>query len=63
MVGQTEVIELTVLDQRQDCGCGCGGSGCGSRRTPAPELVATEKAQTTGDCGCAATGCNCGCDG
>lgn len=45
MVEQIRVQELTIREQRQDCGCGCGGGLCGTARQ---------------DCGCGCGGEACG---
>ena len=63
MVEQTRVQELTIQEQKLDCGCGCGGGLCG---TTQQELVFVSSAQVAeikqqaanngpgcdGSCGC-----------
>lgn len=56
------IRELTVLDDRQDCGCGCGGAQCGAGKTPqavaiAPAVEAIDRPQSEAcDCGCGCRG-------
>ena len=61
MAGQTEVKELTVLDQGRDCGCGCAGTTCGAAeqdvvKTDVP-VSATAEETGSGRCECVCLCC------
>jgi len=59
MVEQTRVQELTIQEQKNDCGCGCGGGSCG---TTQQELVLVSSAQVA-EMRRQAANNSCSCDG